>query len=341
MLTNTEIKKQLETGNIQITNLKDHSLDKPNSCLVSIEDYLYTFDYRIIDTKDKDKYMKEISTGAVDTLKKIKIDKKGTLLEPHKVYITKTSEKITTNGYVPVLNGRTSLSLLGVSIELNNGFWTQHHSGQLLITIVCTKPTIIYPNIEIGNLTFFESTNFQSKTNGMLSGREIERQMKLGNIIITPKDNILINPNSVNLSLNNTLGYYTEPIIDLKKENKIETIKFDENGIILSPNHTYVTRTNEWTETKEHIPMLSGRSSLGRLGYHAHCSGGMGSIGYKGYFHMGLRVTTPIKIYPNMKCAQIYYFKPVGETITKYNGSMQNLSAEQLGSSYHKKLIKK
>ena len=341
MLTNDEIKKQIEKNNITITNLGHNALEKPNSCIVSIEDYLYTFDYMVIDTKNKDKYMQEISTGAVDTLKKIKIDKNGTLLEPHKVYLTKTSEKIITNGYVPVLNGRTSLSLLGLSIELNNGFWNQHHNGQLLITIVCTKPTIIYPNIEIGNLTFFKSVDEKSTTNGMLSGKEIERQMNLGNIIITPQDNIVINPNSVNLSLHNTLGYYIDPIIDLKKDNKLEKVTFDENGIILSPSHTYVARSNEWTETKKHIPMLSGRSSLGRLGYHVHGSGGMGSIGYKGYWHMGVRATSTIKVYPNMKCAQIYYFNPVGQITNKYQGSMQNISSDELGSTYYKKLLKK
>ena len=56
MLTNNEIKKQLANGNIQIENLKENSLEKPNSCTVSISDTLYTFDYSIVDTKDKNLY---------------------------------------------------------------------------------------------------------------------------------------------------------------------------------------------------------------------------------------------------------------------------------------------
>ena len=55
MLTNDEIKKQIEKNNITITNLGHNALEKPNSCIVSIEDYLYTFDYMVIDTKNKDK----------------------------------------------------------------------------------------------------------------------------------------------------------------------------------------------------------------------------------------------------------------------------------------------
>ena len=51
----------------------------------------------------------------------------------------------------------------------------------------------------------------------MLSGEEIKRRMETGDILITPQDNIVINPNSVNLSLNKNIGYYTDPILDLNK----------------------------------------------------------------------------------------------------------------------------
>lgn len=340
MLTNNEIAKQISLGNIKIDNLKDDALEKPNSCIVSIDDVLYTFDYSIIDTKEKNNYLKELISGNVDKLKKVQIPKEGLLLEPRKVYLTKTTERVKTNGFVPVLNGRTSLSLLGVSIELNSGYLEDNFDDNFLLSIIATKPTIIYPNIEIGNLTFFNSLDHKSETNGMLSGEEIKKRMKTGDILITPQDNIVINPNSVNLSLNKNIGYYTEPILDLKKNNPIENMTIGENGLILYPDKIYVARSNEWTETKNLVPMMSGRSSLGRLGYHVHCSAGMGSIGYKGYWHMGVRPTIPIKIYENMKCCQIYYFTTEGEITNTYNGTMQSLSGDELGSQFYKKLKK-
>lgn len=341
MLTNNEIKKQIQSGNIVIDKMRPNALEKPNSCILSIEDSLYTFDYQIVDTKQKNNYLSEITTDAVDKLKKISIPEGGLLLEPHKVYLAKTAETVKTNGYIPVLHGRTSLSLLGVSIELNSGYAEDHFNGKFLLSIICTKPTIIYPGIEIGNLTFFQSLDAISSDIGMLSGEEIKRRMTTGDIVITPQNHTVINPNSVNLSLHKEIGYYVDPILDLKKDNPIETITIDEKGIFLYPDKIYVARSNEWTETNNLIPMMSGRSSLGRLGYHVHCSAGMGSIGYKGYWHMGVRPTIPIKVYENMKCCQIYYFTPEGEITDTYNGSMQNLSETEVGSQFYKKLQKK
>ena len=61
-------------------------------------------------------------------------------------------------------------------------------------------------------------------------------------------------------------------------------------------------------------------------------------IGYKGYFHMGIRTTLPIKVFKNMKCCQIYYFTPVGKIDKTYSGSMQNLDKKVLGSQMYKKI---
>ena len=308
---------------------------------MSISDTLYTFDYSIVDTKDKNLYMQEVLSDNIDKLRRISIPQSGLLLEPRKVYLTKTNERIKTNGFIPVLNGRNSLSMLGVSIELNSGYLEDNYDGEILLSIIVTKPTIIYPNIDIGNLTFYRSLNEKSDKLGMLSGNEIKKRMQTGDIIITPQDNIVINPNSVNLTLSKSIAWYTEPILDLKKHNPIEIGEIKESGSILSPDKIYIARTNEWTETQNLVPMLSGRSSLGRLGYHAHCSAGMGSIGYKGYWHMGVRPTMPIKIYRDMKCCQIYYLTPDGEITNTYEGSMQNLTGEELGSQSHKILSRK
>lgn len=341
MLTRNEIEKQLNLGNIKIENLKAGALEKPNSCLVSIEDYLYTLDNQVVDTKNRYEYMNEISTSVVDRYKKLLIPKEGIILEPNKLYVARTSERITTKGYIPVLNGRNSLSSLGISIELNNGYWDENYDDNILITIICAKRTKIYPGLVIGNLSFFKSLEEKSSTIGMLSGKEIEKQLELGNIKISPTTHTLINPNSINLSLNNTLAYYPEDIIDINKKNRMEKITFDENGIVLYPNQIYVGRSNEWIETDKYVPMLSGRSSLGRLGCHSFCSGGMGSLGYKGYFHTPMRPMAPIKMYPNMKHAQLYFYTPTGKIDTLYNGSMQNLNGADLESKYYKKVLKR
>ena len=356
MLTSSEIKKQMDEGNIKIENLSSNALSKPNSCDLRIGNVLYVFDYEIVDTKNCNKYLQEVLTDNIDKLKRIQIPESGLLLEPHKVYLAKTVEKIYTKGYIPVMHGKTMFSLLGISIELTNGYKTDNFDNYLLLSIIATKPTIIYPDIKIANLSFFPSLKPSDKIrkikaektcglyqSGMLSGAEIQKRMQEKNpdIIITPQDNIVINPNSVNLTLNDTIAVYTDPVLDLKKDNATEKIKIEEDGIWVYPDEIYLGITNEWTETNSVIPMMSGRSSLGRNGLHVHCSAGMGSLGYKGYWHMGIRPVKPIRLVKDMKCCQIYYLTAEGEQETKYNGYMQNIPKEQLSSPLYLSLTKK
>ena len=356
MLTSDEIKKQIHLGNIIIKNLDNNSLNKPNSCDLNLGNTLYTFDYGIIDTRKSPDYLKEVLYDKANNLQKVIIPETGLLLQPHKVYLAKTIEEVETHGFIPVMNGKAMLSLLGVSIELTSGYKHDNFSGPLLLSIIATKPTIIYPDIKIANLSFFPSlttpTNIRKINNemscgtylsGMLSGEEIKKRMQGTNpdITITPQDQIVINPNSVNLTLNDTIGIYSDPVIDIKKKNTIETMQIDKNGMWLYPDEIYVGLTNEWTQTKNLIPMMSGRSSLGRNGLHVHCSAGMGSIGYKGYWHLGMRPTKPILIVKDMKCCQIYYLTVEGKNEKNYQGYMQNLPKEELGSPLHKALTKK
>ncbi len=49
--------------------------------------------------------------------------------------------------------------------------------------------------------------------------QRFKKRMQCDNpdIIITPQDNIVINPNSVNLTLNDTIAIYSDPVLDMKK----------------------------------------------------------------------------------------------------------------------------
>lgn len=356
MLTSNEIKKQMQQGNIIIKNLSENPLNKPNSCDLRIGNTLYDFDYGIVDTRKGPSYLQEVLNDKPINLRKITIPESGLLLQPHKVYLAKTIEEVEAHEVVPIMHGKAMLSLLGVSIELTSGYKHENFKGPFILSIIATKPTIIYPDIKIANLSFVPSLTEPNSirqinenmscgvySSGMLSGAEIKRRMEQENpdIIITPQDKIVINPNSVNLTLNDTIGIYSDPILDMKKDNKVETTQIGEDGMWLYPDEVYLGRTNEWTETENLIPMMSGRSSLGRNGLHVHCSAGMGSLGYKGYWRMGIRATKPILAVKDMQCCQLYYLTADGEITQTYQGYMQDLPKDELGSPLHKALTKK
>lgn len=158
----------------------------------------------------------------------------------------------------------------------------------------------------------------------MLTGKEIERKIKSGQIVIDPFDKNKINPNSYNLTLNDTLKIYDNNIIlDPKRDNKYnELIISPDEGYMLKPGELYIGSTNEYTESNDLIPCLSGRSSIGRLGINVHATAGFGDIGFKGKWTLEIFVVRPVIIYPNMEICQIYFYTPDGD-FENYNGRYQ------------------
>ena len=167
----------------------------------------------------------------------------------------------------------------------------------------------------------------------ILSGLEIEKHINK-EIIITPFDREKLNPNSYNLSLHNELLIYDEKILDMKRENKTEKIIIPTEGIILQPGKLYLGRTEEYTKTENYIPMLEGRSSIGRLGICIHVTAGFGDVGFAGYWTLELFCVQPVKIYPGVQIAQIYYHT-ITEPYERYiKGKYQNNQGIQASMLY-------
>lgn len=157
----------------------------------------------------------------------------------------------------------------------------------------------------------------------ILSGLEIKK--KLGtDIKIEPFNESAINPNSYNLKLHNELLIYDEEYLDMKRNNKTKKIIIPEEGLLLEPGKLYLGRTLEYTETNKYVPMLEGRSSIGRLGLYIHVTAGFGDVGFKGYWTLEIHCVEPIKIYPNVEVCQIYYHTIEGNCVNYVSGKYQN-----------------
>ncbi len=157
----------------------------------------------------------------------------------------------------------------------------------------------------------------------ILSGKEIAARIG-GDIIIDPYDADKINPNSYNLRLHNELLAYTKMPLDMKRENEVEKIDIPEDGIVLEPHRLYLGRTVEYTETQNLVPMLEGRSSVGRLGLFIHVTAGFGDVGFKGFWTLEIFCIQPIKIYPGVEMCQIYYHTIEGDHESYSSGKYQN-----------------
>ena len=157
----------------------------------------------------------------------------------------------------------------------------------------------------------------------ILSGREILKHMGK-DIIIEPFCEKRVNPNSYNLTLHNELLLYENQLLDMKRHNPARTIVIPDEGLILEPNRLYLGRTNEYTATSAFVPMLEGRSSIGRLGLFVHVTAGFGDVGFRGYWTLEMFCVQPVRIYSGVEICQIYYHSIEGDYDLYASGKYQN-----------------
>lgn len=146
----------------------------------------------------------------------------------------------------------------------------------------------------------------------ILSGEEI-RQRLGGQIVIDPFEESRLNPNSYNLTLHDELLVYEEVVLDMREPNRVRRIRIPAGGLVLKPQQLYLGRTVERTETHDLVPMIEGRSSIGRLGLFVHVTAGFGDVGFCGYWTLEIFAVQPVKIYPGVPICQIFYHELAGD----------------------------
>src|SRR5689334_13945126 len=146
----------------------------------------------------------------------------------------------------------------------------------------------------------------------ILTGHEIRRQLG-GDILIDPFDERNLNPNSYNLTLHHELLTYEELVLDMRRANRVRRVEIPPEGLVLSPNQLYLARTIERTETHGFVPMIEGRSSIGRLGLFVHVTAGFGDVGFCGYWTLEMFAVQPVRIYAGVPICQIFYHQIIGD----------------------------
>lgn len=168
----------------------------------------------------------------------------------------------------------------------------------------------------------------------ILTGDAIFQAWGNGDIDIVPFDEKRLNPNSYNLTLDKKLIVYNEHVLDMKKQNKYVEVEIPEEGYVLEPGQLYLGSTVERTKSTKYVPMIEGRSSVGRLGLFVHVTAGFGDIGFDGCWTLELSCVEPIRIYSGVEICQIYFHMPYGYCDRKYDGKYQNNNGVQPSYSW-------
>ena len=182
---------------------------------------------------------------------------------------------------------------------------------------------------------------------GILSDEAIKRAVEEGSIRIDPYNPAQVNPASYDLTLGDEVTVYRHwvshtqdeylvdgrrdgldltPFVrggaffDVKKEPETVSFKMTpEYGWALKPGIGYLMHTRERIWTEKYVPIVDGKSSLGRLFVQIHATAGFGDPGFDGQYTLEVIVQHPIRLYPGMRIGQIRFHTVSGEIGKPYN----------------------
>ncbi|WKK21909.1 dCTP deaminase [Streptomyces olivoreticuli] len=162
----------------------------------------------------------------------------------------------------------------------------------------------------------------------ILTGPEITAAALDGRLRIDPFDPEQVNPNSYNVRLGRQLAVYTTPVIDAHRPNPTTTVTIGEGGYVLQPNELYLGHTFEHVGSDHFVPLLFGRSSVGRLGLFVEITAPIGDIGFYGQWTLQLSPVRPLRVYPDMEIGQVMFFVATGP-VELYTGKYQGSTGPQ------------
>ncbi|MFJ9345355.1 dCTP deaminase [Streptomyces sp. NPDC101237] len=162
----------------------------------------------------------------------------------------------------------------------------------------------------------------------ILTGPEITAAAQDGRLRITPFTPEQINPNSYNVRLGATLLTYSAGILDPHQPNPTTELVIGSDGYVLQPGELYLGHTLERVGSDTFVPLLFGRSSVGRLGLFVEITAPIGDIGFHGQWTLMLSPIRPLRVYAGMRIGQIMFFASTGP-IALYRGKYQAAAGPQ------------
>ncbi|SET64624.1 dCTP deaminase [[Clostridium] polysaccharolyticum] len=142
ILTGNEIIREVENRRICISPFLKENVN-PNSYNYRLDEAILEFEPDLIDAKRKPKY------------KKIKLTEKGYCLQPGKLYLGNTVEKIGSDNYVTQLIGRSSVGRLGLFLQITASLGHVGSKHKWTLELTCIQPIIVYPYMKIGQVSFW------------------------------------------------------------------------------------------------------------------------------------------------------------------------------------------
>jgi dCTP deaminase len=167
VLTGLEILNQIKLGSIFISDFDIKRLN-PNSYNLRLHNELRV--YKLIDNLRQFNYSEKKSNplqitacySFLDMKQKaetfpVEIPEDGLILQPGVLYLGRTVEMTKTHGFVPQIEGRSSIARLGIDIHKTAGWGDDGFENFWTLEIVATHPVKIYPFIEVCQIIYMKT----------------------------------------------------------------------------------------------------------------------------------------------------------------------------------------
>lgn len=167
----------------------------------------------------------------------------------------------------------------------------------------------------------------QMNGGGILSGPEIHKYVQSGRIRISPFNETNLNPASYDLTLGkNVVEYLIDGVIDVRKPPKVRHRVIGDEGFVLHAHQTYLMHTEERLLATNTVPVVDGKSSLGRLFISVHQTAGYLDPGFEGQVTLEVTSYHSVRVYAGMRFCQVRFHPIVGKVVL-YKGHYQNKTA--------------
>lgn len=179
----------------------------------------------------------------------------------------------------------------------------------------------------------------------ILSGEAIAHAVRAGLITIDPfdleRDGHRINPASIDLTLGDEVVTYEHwnygaAVVDVA--NSVHTVvrrdRIPPDGIVLHPHRGYLLHTRERVATRHFVPVLDGKSSLGRLFLMVHVTAGYGDPGFDGQYTLEVvALAGAVRVYAGMRVAQMR-FHTIADAAEVDRAAAEGVQCEPYAGAY-------
>ena len=159
ILTGTEILKNIENKKIVVEPFNIAKLN-PNSYNFTLDEKLLVYESNVLDAKKN------------NPVKEIIIPEEGLVLEPGVVYIGCTKEVMGSDFFCPIIRGRSSIGRLGLFVNITSDLIDIGAISQFTLQLNAVQPVVVYPNMQIGQVTFWAPFGDIKKYDGRYKGQK-------------------------------------------------------------------------------------------------------------------------------------------------------------------------